>query len=39
VLKSADRGLVIAASRAAVEALAASRQHRAVTLSVDVDPQ
>ncbi len=39
VLKSADRGAVVAASRAAVDALGASGRHRRVRLSVDVDPQ
>ena len=39
VIKAGDRAAAVAAVRAAVEAVAADRRHRAVALSVDVDPQ
>jgi primosomal protein N' (replication factor Y) len=39
VVKAADREAAIAAVRAAVDAAARDRAHRAVALSVDVDPQ
>jgi primosomal protein N' (replication factor Y) len=39
VVKAADRAAAVAAVGAAVDATAASRQHRAASFSVDVDPQ
>jgi hypothetical protein len=39
VVKAAQRGAAVAAVGAAVDAVAAGREHRAASLSVDVDPQ
>ncbi len=39
VVKAADRARAVAAIGAAVDALAAAREHRGVAFSVDVDPQ
>ncbi len=38
-MKAADRARAVTAIGAAVDALAADREHRGVAFSVDVDPQ